>query len=104
MVAPGGADPESGQPDDVVGSAGLLNGSAGIAPERAIPRFADQPLTAWFAGAADRPARATRGKVVLWPDSFTTYLSPEVGRAAVRVLEAAGFEVVLPDAARCAAG
>ncbi|MEO3780468.1 FAD-binding and (Fe-S)-binding domain-containing protein [Micromonospora sp. B11E3] len=79
---------------------GLLKRMGGIAPERAIPRFADQPLTRWF--RRHRPAgTAARGRVVLWPDSFTTYLSPEVGRAAVRVLEAAGFEVVLPSGPVC---
>jgi Fe-S oxidoreductase len=38
--------------------------------------------------------------VMLWPDTFTEHLSPEVGAAAVRVLEAAGLRVVLPDPAR----
>ncbi|MGW1049264.1 FAD-binding and (Fe-S)-binding domain-containing protein [Streptomyces sp. NPDC002521] len=36
------------------------------------------------------------GLVVLWPDTFTEHLSPSVGRAAVRVLEAAGLRVALP--------
>ena len=40
---------------------------------------------------------------MLWLDSFTSYLAPEVGVAAVAVLEDAGFEVVLPEG-RCAAG
>ncbi|MFC7263655.1 FAD-binding and (Fe-S)-binding domain-containing protein [Streptomyces lutosisoli] len=31
----------------------------------------------------------------LWPDTFTEYLSPSVGQAAVRVLEAAGVGVLL---------
>ncbi|MEV0345010.1 FAD-binding and (Fe-S)-binding domain-containing protein [Nonomuraea sp. NPDC050680] len=83
------------------GLAGLLKRIGGIAPERAIPRFADQPLTAWFRRRGRPAGTGTRGKVVLWPDSFTTYLSPEVGRAAVRVLEAAGFEVVLPRGQVC---
>jgi len=39
--------------------------------------------------------------VVLWPDTFTNYLTPEVGRAAVEVLESAGFEVVIPDGTVC---
>ncbi|MFC9845865.1 FAD-linked oxidase C-terminal domain-containing protein [Streptomyces sp. NPDC060223] len=34
--------------------------------------------------------------VVVWPDTFTEYLSPSVGKAAVRVLEAAGLTVLLP--------
>jgi FAD/FMN-containing dehydrogenase/Fe-S oxidoreductase len=37
-----------------------------------------------------------RDLVVLWPDTFTEYLSPSVGRAAVRVLEDAGLRVALP--------
>jgi Fe-S oxidoreductase len=83
------------------GLAGLLKRVGGIAPERAFPRFAGQPLTAWFRRRGRPAGTGTRGKVVLWPDSFTTYLSPEVGRAAVRVLEAAGFEVVLPGGSVC---
>ena len=37
----------------------------------------------------------TRGTVVLLDDCFTTYNKPEVGLAAVRVLEAAGYRVEL---------
>ncbi|MEU6476192.1 FAD-binding and (Fe-S)-binding domain-containing protein [Streptomyces sp. NPDC047017] len=40
------------------------------------------------------------GLVVLWPDTFTEHLSPSVGRAAVRVLEAAGLRVALPPTLR----
>ena len=71
----------------------------GIAPEREIPVFAEQTFTSWFAGRAGTGPAATRGSVVLWPDTFTNHLAPEVGRAAVEVLEAAGYEVVLPDGA-----
>ncbi|MGP3922682.1 FAD-binding and (Fe-S)-binding domain-containing protein [Streptomyces sp. 8N616] len=39
--------------------------------------------------------------VVLWPDTFTNYLSPSVGQAAVAVLEAAGLRVVLPPKGVC---
>ena len=69
----------------------------GIAPEREIPAFAEQTFTSWFAGRGRHRGRLPpAGKVVLWPDTFTNHLAPEVGRAAVEVLEAAGFEVVLP--------
>ncbi len=37
---------------------------------------------------------------MLWPDTFTEHLTPSVGQAAVRVLEAAGLEVTLPPPAR----
>ena len=48
-----------------------------------------------------RACAPTRGRVVLWPDTFTNHLAPEVGRAAVEVLEAAGYEVVLPAGPVC---
>jgi Fe-S oxidoreductase len=38
--------------------------------------------------------------VLLWTDTFTEYLSPSVGRAALRVLEAAGLEVIVPPTPR----
>ena len=44
---------------------------------------------------------APRPRVVLWPDTFTEHLSPHVGEAAVRVLEAAGFEVTVPTGDVC---
>jgi Fe-S oxidoreductase len=72
----------------------------GIAPEREIPVFAERTFTSWFAGRAGT-GPAARGTVVLWPDTFTNHLSPEVGRAAVEVLEAAGYEVVLPTGPVC---
>ena len=73
----------------------------GIAPEREIPVFAERTFTSWFAGRAGAGPTATRGSVVLWPDTFTNHLAPEVGRAAVEVLEAAGYEVVLPAGPVC---
>jgi Fe-S oxidoreductase len=73
----------------------------GIAPERDIPAFAEQTFTSWFNHRTAPSGAQTRGAVMLWPDSFTNYLAPQVGRAAVAVLEAAGYEVVLPDGHVC---
>jgi Fe-S oxidoreductase len=39
--------------------------------------------------------------VILWDDTFVRYHEPGIGQAAVRVLEAAGFEVILPTGRRC---
>jgi Fe-S oxidoreductase len=68
----------------------------GIAPERELPRVARRTFSRWWERRrAHRPD--TQGDlVVLWPDTFTEHLSPAVGRAAVRVLEAAGLRVALP--------
>ncbi|MEW2292101.1 FAD-binding and (Fe-S)-binding domain-containing protein [Streptomyces sp. NPDC006743] len=73
---------------------------AGITPRRAIPRLAAEPFTRWWRRRR-RPAREGGGElVVLWPDTFTEHLSPTVGEAAVRVLEAAGLRVALPPTLR----
>jgi FAD/FMN-containing dehydrogenase/Fe-S oxidoreductase len=77
----------------------LVKRLGGIAVERDIPEFASQSFEAWFA-TRDRTS-AERGKVLLWPDTLTNFLVPEIGKAAVEVLEAAGFEVVLPDKPVC---
>ncbi|MEU6243017.1 FAD-binding and (Fe-S)-binding domain-containing protein [Streptomyces sp. NPDC047024] len=100
--------------------------AAGIAAEREIPRVAERTFGQWWRGRAgprasddgldtlddgldtlddgERAGRTAPGGtgdlVVLWPDTFTEHLSPSVGRAAVRVLEAAGLRVALPPTLR----
>jgi FAD/FMN-containing dehydrogenase/Fe-S oxidoreductase len=92
-----------------------LKWASGIAPERDIPRFAKRSLRSSLhrrpgsqtsvggrgEGAVIGRPTSPGGRVVLWPDSFTSYLAPEVGEAAVAVLEDAGFEVVLPRGPVC---
>ncbi|WP_440580467.1 FAD-binding and (Fe-S)-binding domain-containing protein [Streptomyces sp. PT19] len=70
----------------------------GIAGERDVPRLAGETFSRWWRGRG--VPRAEGEPVVLWPDTFTEHLSPSVGRAAVRVLEAAGLRVVLPPTLR----
>ncbi|MFD5566844.1 FAD-binding and (Fe-S)-binding domain-containing protein [Streptomyces cadmiisoli] len=71
---------------------------AGIAPEREIPRLARRTFSRWWERRRQGApaAGAGGGLVILWPDTFTEHLSPSVGQAAVRVLEAAGLRVALP--------
>jgi len=72
---------------------------AGIAPERKLPSFAEQTFRDWF---LHRPSRLSgKSRVLLWTDTFSNYFKPETAKAAVRVLEAAGFEVVLPRKLLC---
>ncbi|WP_106975118.1 FAD-binding and (Fe-S)-binding domain-containing protein [Streptomyces katrae] len=52
-------------------------------------------------GEGCRPQGPDRPRVTLWPDTFTEYLSPQTGQAAVRVLQAAGLAVDLPPAGVC---
>ncbi len=72
--------------------------AAGVEP-REIPLFASESLSHWF---SRRPVHAgSRGTVMLWPDSFNENFHPHVGRAAVAVMEAAGWTVILPDQPLC---
>ncbi|MFC7331026.1 FAD-binding and (Fe-S)-binding domain-containing protein [Marinactinospora rubrisoli] len=77
----------------------------GLAAQRPVPAFAPIRFRDAFRRRAARgdggPAGPPRGTVLLWPDTFTDHLRPEIGAAAVRVLEAAGFHVRVPGAALC---
>jgi FAD/FMN-containing dehydrogenase/Fe-S oxidoreductase len=70
---------------------------AGVDQRRDLPAFAKQSFRTWFAG--HKPATGT--PVLLWADTFTNAFSPEVGTAAVRVLEAAGYSVQLTPRQVC---
>ncbi len=71
----------------------------GIAPQRRIPRFAGQTFKQWF---RQRGARNQGGpRVLLWPDCSNNYFYPETARAAVEVLEAAGYQVEVPREDLC---
>ena len=72
----------------------------GIDRRRPLPALAAQTFTDWFA-RRPAPAAAPRGEVVLFHDTFVTYNTPEIGRAAVELLEAAGYTVVLVDRKCC---
>ena len=76
-----------------------LTKAAGIAPQRELPKLAPQTFKSWF---ESRPAGVRSGEtVILWPDTFTNHFEPDVGKAAVEVLEAAGFRVTLPRMPLC---
>jgi FAD/FMN-containing dehydrogenase/Fe-S oxidoreductase len=84
------------------GLGGLMTRLAGISPERAIPPIARRPFVVAHRDGSPRPAGG-RGAVTIWPDTFTNYLAPAVGHAAVRVVEAAGYTASVPREPVCCA-
>ena len=75
--------------------------AGGIAPARAIPPFAPQSYVAW---RRRNPTRNPDGRpVVLFPDTFNNYFRPQTAIAATIVLEAAGWQVVVPRKPVCCA-
>jgi FAD/FMN-containing dehydrogenase/Fe-S oxidoreductase len=65
---------------------------AGVDARRRVPPFATTTFRDWFVSRPDVPGGTP---VVLWVDTFTNYFTPQVGIAAVSVLEAAGYSVTL---------
>ncbi len=81
---------------------------AGIPLQRSIPAFAPETFKQWFhrtrSGGRIRPPRDAKqagAEVLLWPDTFNNYFLPATAKAAVDVLETAGYHVILPQANLC---
>jgi len=93
----------------------VMEKTLGLSAKRSLPHYASERFDRWFhkhssvaalyerrtnnAAVADR--RYNRGKVILWDDTFVRYHEPHIGIAAVKVLEALGFDVSLAKNRRC---
>ena len=71
----------------------------GIAQDAPFPPFSRQSFTTWF-NKRTPLSEATR-KVLYFHGCSTQYYEPRVGRAAVYILEANGFEVIVPPQNCC---
>ena len=67
---------------------------AGMDQRRNIPPFAPRSFKQWFKN--HRPRNPGGAPVILWPDTFNNYYRPGTAKAAVEVLEDAGFRVDVP--------
>jgi FAD/FMN-containing dehydrogenase/Fe-S oxidoreductase len=82
------------------GLARLAKFAGGIDRHRPLPTFAPMTLHRWF--AARGGTRNPHGRrVVLFPDTFNNHLHTNVGVACVEALEAAGWQVVMPEGHIC---
>ncbi len=88
----------------------VMEKTIGLSAKRSLPHYTSERFDRWFArhtvaGGADPGTavndRGYRGKVILWDDTFVRYHEPHIGIAAVKVLEALGFEVALAKKRRC---
>ncbi len=76
----------------------LMEALFGIDRRVPPPRFARQTFRDWFLQHESTP---TGRPVVYFVDTWTNYFTPQVGIAAVRVLEALGYEVIVPPTVCC---
>ena len=76
---------------------------AGLDTRRRMPRFANRPFRRSAAARSRRTGDATPTprRVLLWADSFTDGMAPEIPIAMIEVLEDAGFEVIVSDGQAC---
>src|SRR3954464_5352096 len=98
----------------------LMRKALGLTDRRPLPHYTRQRFDRWFGERASvgrdavEPRRATngstaptpthgkeRGEIILWDDTFVRYHEPDIGIAAVKVLEALGFTVKLPKGRKC---
>jgi FAD/FMN-containing dehydrogenase/Fe-S oxidoreductase len=78
----------------------VLKWLAGVSQRRRLPRFAVPTFRRWF-GRRRQAARAGARRVLLWPDTFSNFLLTGPARAAVEVLERAGYAVEIPERPLC---
>lgn len=71
----------------------LLERALGIDARRSLPALHASHLRRWFWWHRPHPHAGKVGRVLFLDDCFTTYQEPAIGRAAVRLLELAGYRV-----------
>jgi FAD/FMN-containing dehydrogenase/Fe-S oxidoreductase len=76
---------------------------AGVTQHRTMPPFPEKSFKQWFESRSGAPSRSlhVRGEVVLWADTFNNYFMPHTAKAALEVLEHAGFRVSVPREHLC---
>ncbi len=79
----------------------LMHKHLGFAKQRPFPAFARESFQRWLRKHVVHKNAGMRGEVVLWDDTFVRYFEPQVGIAAVTVLEAAGFRVRMLTKRKC---
>ena len=99
----------------------LMQATLGLTDKRPLPHYAKQRFDKWFQKRSRRNGHAVaavydrrsgdatvidrryrnRGNVILWDDTFVRYHEPHIGMAAVKVLEALGFNVSLVKGHKC---
>jgi Fe-S oxidoreductase len=77
----------------------IMKLAAGYSQKRHIPPFAPETFKDWF---ARRPAKNIgKPPVILWADTFNNHFTPSIAKAAVEVLEHAGYRVRVPRQSLC---
>jgi glycerol-3-phosphate dehydrogenase subunit C len=80
----------------------LMHHTIGVHKDRQLPDYASQSLLRWWSRRAPvAPALEPTGDVALFATCFVNYNDPEIGKAAIEVLEHAGCKVDCPEQVCC---
>ncbi|GAB3736145.1 FAD-binding and (Fe-S)-binding domain-containing protein [Nocardiopsis nanhaiensis] len=79
----------------------VLERATGITAQRPLPTFQRRNLMRWFRDRRPRTGDAPQGELTFLADSFSSYTEPGIGRAAIEVLERAGWRVRLESRGCC---
>ena len=78
----------------------VLEKLAGFDKRRALPAYASEPFPEWAKKNVKGENRGSK-KVVLFADTYMNFHEPEIGRAAIRLLNSCGYEVIIANAGCC---
>ncbi|MCK5709747.1 MAG: FAD-binding protein [Deltaproteobacteria bacterium] len=67
----------------------------GIHTKRSLPRLSNEDFISWFNNLPQTLEKKPENKVVYFHDTWATYYHPEIGKAAVQLLKAAGLDVII---------
>jgi len=76
------------------GVSAAIKAAAGMSQHRSVPEFAPESFKSWFRRRSN--GFRSEKRVVLFPDTFNNFFFPRTARAAVEVLEDAGYQVEVP--------
>lgn len=82
----------------------MLLDNIGIDSRRSLPKYSDRTFKSSIKSMKSNGSRkpsSEKVSVALFNDTFTNYHNPEIGQAAIKVLERLGYEVMVPDWSCC---
>ena len=77
-------------------SSGIVKKIAGIAKERELPLLQKNTLSKWFK-SHEQKGPFSKGKIYLFNDEFTNYNDTHLGITSIKLLNALGYEVQIPE-------
>ena len=72
----------------------------GIHKNRSMPEISTYTFESWFKKRVPNTTKS-RGKILFFHDTHINFIHPEVGKSAVKILEAAGYEVEITNRKCC---